>query len=274
MPAAERHTLAAERDDVVDYYREIAPFYDAELGDRDDLELWTAVASRQRGGRFLELGAGSGRVTEVLAPFARDLVAVDLSPDMLRLARGRLAGRPNVQLVLADMLELPFTTSSHTLFDLIAAADDPFSHLTERAARDRALQVVARHLAPHGRFVLDALWLAPDDASAVSSAQGRVREHTSVLDGQALHVVERWRRIREREQSSAQGHSCRVRYEYVQAGRAPVVAQFEAHDWSPAELLDALRRAGLRVDECWGSYRGEAWQAGTSKQLIVSAGHA
>ena len=109
---------------VVEYYREIAPFYDAELRDRDDLGFWRGIARRHRGGRILEIGAGTGRVTETLAPAARALIAVDLSPEMLRLARARLTGRSNVQLVRADMRELPFGVCSEALFDLIVAADD------------------------------------------------------------------------------------------------------------------------------------------------------
>jgi SAM-dependent methyltransferase len=257
-------THAPERDDVEAYYRTIAPFYDAEQANRHDLDFWRSIAEEHRGGRVLELGAGSGQVTAALAPAARELVAVDVSPELLRLARLRLADWPNVHLLLADMRELDFSEP----FDLIVAANDPLSHLVETDDRDRALRVVARHLAPGGRFVLDALWLSPGEAAAVARPGGRVRQHTTSLDGQRMRVVERWQRARGR------ARCCQAHYEYRRASGPPVVAEFEAHDWSTAELADRFERAGLVVAETWGSYQRAPWDPRTSSQLVVAAGPA
>src|SRR5690242_4461024 len=90
-----------ERAEVEAYYRAIAPFYDAELANRQDLAFWRDIGARHRGGRFLELGAGSGRVSAALAPFASALVAIDISPELLRLARPRLARWPHAHVILA-----------------------------------------------------------------------------------------------------------------------------------------------------------------------------
>lgn len=65
---------AADRSDVEAYYRTIAAFYDAELADRRDLDLWRWIAERRRGGRHVDLGCGSGRVTAVLAMAVRELI--------------------------------------------------------------------------------------------------------------------------------------------------------------------------------------------------------
>jgi SAM-dependent methyltransferase len=254
-------TPAEHRADIAAYYRTIAPFYDAELADRDDLDFWRQLGERHRGRRVLELGAGSGRVTAALAPMAGELVGVDISPELVRLARPRLAGWPHARLVLADMLLLPFRAP----FELIVAADDPFSHLVEAADRDRALAMVARHLAPGGRFVLDALWLAPDEAAKVATAGGRTRHHEASMQGRRLRVVEHWQR------TDGSRHCCHAHYEYHRASRRPVVADFEARDWTADELCSRLDRAGLKITEVWGSYRGEPWHPTRSTQLIVEA---
>jgi len=65
---------AADRSDVEAYYRTIAAFFDAELADRRDLDLWRWMAQRHRGGRLLELGCRTGRVTAVLAMAVRELI--------------------------------------------------------------------------------------------------------------------------------------------------------------------------------------------------------
>jgi SAM-dependent methyltransferase len=254
----------AERSDVEAYYRAIAPFYDAEQADRHDLDFWRAIGERHRGGTVLELGAGSGRVSAALAPLAGTLVGVDLSPDLLRLARDRLADCPDAFVLQADMRALAFRRP----FDLIVAANDPLSHLTSPADRDRVLEIVARHLAPGGRFVLDALWLAPREEAAVARAGGRVRRHTASVDGDRVQVVERW------ERPPGVEHCCLARYEYHRDGCRPVTAEFEARDWTASELFGRLRRAGLRVAEIWGSYQRTPWSARGSSQLIVEAGPA
>lgn len=252
---------SAERPAVEAYYRDVAPFYDADLTARGDLDLWRRVAQEHRGGTMLELGAGSGRVTEVLAPAAGSLVALDLSPDLLALAAERLAPLPHARLVRGDMVALPFATT----FDLIVAANDPFSHIVEAAERDRILAEVARHLAPGGRFVLDALWLPPAAERAVSERGGRVERRTSAVDGRRVGVVERWRRTSERDRR------CRAQYAYYPEGGPAVVAEFEARAWSPVELMRRLGRAGLLVTAAWGDYDGRPWNGETSSQLIVSA---
>jgi len=250
-----------DRSEVETYYRTIAPFYDAELADRDDLDFWRKLAERYQGARVLELGAGSGRVTAALAPSAGELLGVDISPELMRLARPRLSDWPHARLVLADMLALPFREP----FDLIVAADDPMSHLVEAADRDRALRVVAQHLSPGGRFVLDALWFAPAEAAKVARPGGRVHHRITSIQGQRLRVVEHW------ERTDAPEHRCHASYEYHRRGRRPVVADFEARDWSQGELYERFYRAGLAVTRVWGSYQGEPWHPTRSSQLIVEA---
>jgi SAM-dependent methyltransferase len=251
--------------DIEAYYREIAPFYDAELGDRDDLAFWRTLTARRPGCRVLELGAGSGAVTAALAPAAGLVVGVDLSDELLQLARRRLGCWPHAQLVRADMRALPFAVSSAGLFDLIVAPNDPFSHLTDSVDRDRVLQAVAGLLTPSGHFVLDALWLPPPDAAAVRSPRGRVQEHDTTLKGEPLRVHERWRR------DPGHRRCCEARYEYRRPGRRPVVARFQARDWSLDELTERFARAGLAETTRWGRYQHDPWHERGSGQLIVAA---
>jgi SAM-dependent methyltransferase len=245
---------------VAAYYRRIAPFYDAELAERGDERFWRGVAREHRGARVLDLGCGSGRVTALLAPVAAEVVGVDLSPELLARARARLADRSNVRLLRADMRQLAF----HEPFDLVVAANDPFSHLLADGDRACALDLVARHLAPGGRFVLDGLWLAPADEAAMAHPDGRVGMHACDFDGQTLRIVETWRRM-------PGSRWCQARYEYHLPDREPVIAAFEARAWSPGELADGLEAGGLTVLARWGDFDRSAWDAETSHHLIVFA---
>src|SRR5260370_21970145 len=74
------------------YYRAVLPFYDASLADRGDLPFWESVARRWGGKRILELGCGTGRVTEVLRR-AASVTGADLLIEILARAKRRGSAR-------------------------------------------------------------------------------------------------------------------------------------------------------------------------------------
>lgn len=66
--------------------------------------LMIAAAEVGPGGRVLEIGAGSGYAAAVLGRIAAEVVSVERHPELVRLARGRLAalGCTNVRIVEGD----------------------------------------------------------------------------------------------------------------------------------------------------------------------------
>src|SRR6202023_1710013 len=52
--------------------------------------------------RALDVGTGAGALALALAPLVREVVGVDLVPELLELARDRAAGYPNVTFVEGD----------------------------------------------------------------------------------------------------------------------------------------------------------------------------
>ena len=65
-------------------------------------------------GALLDVGTGTGRIAELLAPRASQVTALDNSPEMLRLARARLQHleADNLALVQADFAALPFAEAA------------------------------------------------------------------------------------------------------------------------------------------------------------------
>ncbi|HEY4593612.1 MAG TPA: class I SAM-dependent methyltransferase [Thermoanaerobaculia bacterium] len=241
--------------EVRDYYREILPFYDLELADRGDGELWAWAASVPPGCRVLELGAGTGRATAALARTAGKVVALELAPEMIAVAHRKLAGRSNVQLVAADMRDSPLRSA----FDLVAAIDDPFVHLTEDEDRERAFATAAGHLVPGGRFLLDAAWLAPDQRHAAGNPEGLVKENSGKG---GLSVRETWR-------CDPTTRRCTASYEYFVQGRRVREASFPARLWSREELEHRARAAGLQIAYLWGDYDRRPWDRATSPRLVA-----
>lgn len=240
---------------VRDYYRRILPFFDLELAERGDVDFWAGEAAKPAGCRVLELGAGTGRATEALARSAARVVAVDLSPEMTAVARDRLKSFPHVTLLVGDMCELALKVR----FDLIAAVDDPFVHLVQDEDRDQALETVARHLAPGGRFLLDAAWFPPARRGAAGDPGGLILERHA-QDG--LQVRETWH-------CDPEERLCSASYEYLVHGQSVERASFPARLWSVEELRHRVRAAGLQVSRLWGDYDRRPWDRATSPRLIA-----
>ena len=97
----------------------------------------------------LDLGTGTGRMLEIVAPFAERAVGVDQSPAMLNVARSRLerAGLRNAQLRQGDIYALPVERDGYDLViihQVLHYLDDPA----------RAIREAARVLRPGGRLVV------------------------------------------------------------------------------------------------------------------------
>jgi len=108
---------------------------------------------------FLDAGTGTGRMLELIAPHARRAVGIDVSPDMLAIARDRLLreGIRNAQVRLGDIFRLPFPNSSAgSGFDVVLIhqvlhyLDDPGAAVAE-AARVMApgARLLIADFAPH-----------------------------------------------------------------------------------------------------------------------------
>ena len=98
-----------------------------------------------------DLGCGTGQLTEVVAPYVRQVVAVDSSADMLDAARLRLGGAGNVDLRQGELESLPIEAG-----ELDAAMLSLVLHYSPSPGR--ALAEVARVLRPAGRvLVVDML---------------------------------------------------------------------------------------------------------------------
>lgn len=243
--------------DTVRYYRTVAPHIDRELEDRPDRRFWTGTAEDHAGDRVLEVGCGTGRVTRLLAPRAGRIAAVDLSPDMLRRARRRFAGRPSVALVRADVLHLPLAA----VFDLGVAANGVFSHLLAEDERLRALRQIRGRLRPGASLLVDAFWLSRERRAACSPPSGDTKTRSLGDDGP--EVEETWL-------CDPESARCRVRFRYLHADGSVDEAETELRPWSRDEVRRAFPDAGLQVTALWGDYGRSGWTP-DSPRLVVRA---
>ncbi|KAB0680807.1 ArsR/SmtB family transcription factor [Aureimonas leprariae] len=107
-------------------------------------------------GDVLDVGTGTGRLLELLAPRAARIVGVDASREMLQVARAKLdaAGIANAQVRQGDAYSLPLAHGSFdlvTLHQVLHYLDDPGAAVREAARMLRpAGRLAIVDFAPHG----------------------------------------------------------------------------------------------------------------------------
>ena len=146
--------------------------------DRVEAAILKAVGGRHFGS-LLDLGTGTGRMLELLAPLYDRAVGIDASPSMLAVARANLdrAGIASAQVRLGDIYNLPLPRDAFdlvTIHQVLHYLDDP----------ERALGEAARVLRPGGRMLI--VDFAPHDLEFLRE------EHAHRRLGFAEDQVRQW----------------------------------------------------------------------------------
>ena len=142
-------------------------------------QAMVALVEREPADALIDIGTGTGRVLQVLAPLVSRAVGVDLSRQMLAVARASLerTGLADCQVRHADLYRLPFADGSFDLavmHQVLHFLEDPLDALAE----------AARVLRPGGRLLIADL--APHDLVSLRS------EHAHRWLGLPLDALERW----------------------------------------------------------------------------------
>lgn len=112
-----------------------------------------------RGSRVLEIGAGAGRFTQVLARLGAQVLVADLSNIQLELNK-RFASELGFAQAITDWQQVDICDLSgfeSSSFDCVVAYGGPFSYVLDK--RDLALSECLRVLHPHGMLLLSVMSL-------------------------------------------------------------------------------------------------------------------
>lgn len=130
-------------------------------------------AGLRNGMRVLEIGCGIGTVTSLLAEYNTmgTVLAVDISPKSIGIARQNLIHRKNVHFLVSDMSDFV----SDDRFDLVVLPD-VIEHIPVEQ-HPRLFATIAKHMAPDGRVLIN-----------VPCAQ--LLEYLHVHDPKVLQVID------------------------------------------------------------------------------------
>ncbi len=246
-------------------YAPFAAVYDLFYADfDDDLEMYLGFADRT-GGAILEIGSGTGRVSIALAGEEHRATGVELSDEMISIARKKIgaSGLSNqVNLIQADMRR--FTLNDH--FGLVIVPLNTFLHNLTLDDQLSALNSIKKHLTPNGLLVLDCF--LPDPANADDrrlilqrSVIDRATESTAQL---FLSRTTDWANQRQDityfiDQTDRSG----------QVQRTVFSTSFRFIYRNEMQLL--LKQGGFDLKEVYGSYELDPFDAASDKMIVVAA---
>ena len=125
----------------------VAAFYDERSGEADPVMV-DVLAELAGDGAALELAIGTGRVAVPLAQRGIRVAGIDNSDAMLQRLRAK---SQDIEAVEGDMA----TTRVDGEFSLVFLVFNTIFNLTTQDAQVACFENAARHLRPHGRFVIE-----------------------------------------------------------------------------------------------------------------------
>ena len=246
-----------------------AEVYDCQVSDSArtaDVPLWLALAE-ESGGPVLELGCGTGRVTIPLARAGRDVTGLDMSPNMLAIARRKLEQestevRERIRFVEGDMRDF----SLDQRFGSIIVPFSAFQVLLERDDQKRCLACCARHLKPRGRLAIDVF----HPRLSRLAAEGSVEEEPHEFPGPEGATV-KWSGHTDYDIANQRLRS-RWRYECVTAQGEVTTRKhlLELHYFFRFEMEWMLEACGFAVEALYGDFDRSEFTAESGEMIFVA----
>jgi SAM-dependent methyltransferase len=139
-----------------EYYGSLARFYDWRMeGEEEDIPFYVQLA-KESGGPVLELGCGTGRVTLPIAEAGIEAVGLDLSSEMLDIARQKLSRmseevQERIQFVQGDMAGFALEGQ----FSLVILPANQFRELLTTEDQMSCFHYINPHLEREGAVVIE-----------------------------------------------------------------------------------------------------------------------
>lgn len=231
----------------------LAAIYDLGNGWSEDSDYYLALAGT-RPCRVLDIGCGTGIITDAIATRGHVVVGADPSPGMLAVARTKPRGDA-IRWVESDAQSLDLGET----FDLIIMTGHAFQTLATDRDIEAAAASIKRHLAHDGRAVFESRNPLIDWPSRwaygvdLKTPQGTIRETREFLGHDAGCMT------------------FDLRYRFPDG--AELVSRSVLR-FAERETIEALfRTAGLVPDRVCGDWDGSPFDAATSPEMIFHMRH-
>jgi SAM-dependent methyltransferase len=212
----------------------LAPLYDVFDADRNDLEVYLAIARELGARRVVDVGSGTGTFALLLAREGYEVIGVDPAAESVEVARAK-PGAERVAWIVGDATALP-----ELEVDLATMTGNVAQAIVEPEHWERTLTAVYEALRPDGRLVFESRDPAVRGWEEWTPAGTR-----QVVDVEGLGEVEQWNELTEVALPLV-----RFRATFVFRATGDVLMSDSTLRFRDREAVDAdLRALGYVVDE-------------------------
>jgi SAM-dependent methyltransferase len=240
------------------YFRDVAKYYDL-FGEWPDEPFFKEMANRY-GSPILELGSGTGRISILLAEAGYKIVGIDLSHEMMEIARGKLdklpkAVRSRVTFHYGDITDFNLNRD----FPLIIIPSS-FKFLLTIDAQLACLRCVRDHLQSTGAFILD---LYPGEASGEDGSETTTHE---VTDGTILTFT-----VTYSNDLNSKLRNWKICYEFTHPSDEVerIETQMTTALITPRDGERLLELTGLKIVEEYGGWDFSPYKSDSWRRVLV-----
>jgi len=249
------------KDDPVSLYS-YAQRYDLVMGayaSGDLLDFYRRQVARY-GEPVLELACGSGRLTIPLAKEGVNITGMDISEEMLNLAKLKASkSEVNIRFIQGDMRN--FDLGEKFKFSFIPAQS--LSHLHTREEIENCFACVRRHLADEGRCLIELFNSSVRLLARESGRRYAVGQYDDPKGGSQVFVTEDVR-----YDAASQINHIQWFFRDERSNKETVLS-FEMRPFFPQEINTLLWYNGFLIEHKYGTYDEREFSSDAPKQLIV-----
>jgi ubiquinone/menaquinone biosynthesis C-methylase UbiE len=208
------------------------------------------------GGLVLDLGCGTGNMTELLAKAGYDMIGVDASEEMLELAMAKKEqSGSDILYLLQDMREFELYGTVRSVISVC----DSINYITEEEDLLQVFRLVNNYLDPEGIFLFDMNTVYKYETLLGENTIAENREESSFI----------WENYYDREEKiNEYDLTLFVREEDGRYRRYEETHYQKSYELS--RVLELLREAGMEVLKACDSETGETPVATTERIYIIA----
>lgn len=230
--------------------------YWAEMADQNPTEKQVQFIEKiiKLNGLVLDLACGTGRHDISLSKEGYDIVGLDISPNLLKIAKSRLS---SIQVVRADMRHLPFKSGA---FVAAVSMDTSFGYLPAEKDDMQSLRELHETLKQNGTIIVDVFnrERLMKKYSVKPSANSNPREYPSFYLSQKRTVDENGEKL------------CDLWVICDKVDGKTRSFKHIARLYTFERLQELLEEAGFAVKQVYGDYEGEQFSPDSNRLILVA----
>jgi ubiquinone/menaquinone biosynthesis C-methylase UbiE len=230
--------------------------YWAEIADQNQTarQIQFLKTQLKPGGCVLDLACGTGRHTILLNAAGFGMVGLDVSLNLLKIAKQR---DPAIRLVRGDIRFLPFKAAA---FCVVISMDTSFGYLSSEEADLQGLVEARRVLRRRGELIVDvfnqsnlmAKYLGKTSLPKLSEYPGFFLQQKRMVSGDGGRLYDFWE-VRDK------------------GGGAVRVFEHSVRLYGRARLERMLEAAGFIVNGVCGGYEGQEYSPESSRLIMLAS---